>query len=234
MEWLSSMGARVFLPVGHSPDVDLIADVGGRLLRVQVKTSTCRNDHGRWGVTIATRGGNQSWTGLVKYFDPSTCDFLFVQVGDGRRWFIPANEIEGRTGLTLGGQKYSEFEVELGRPLSREAALESNETRGSAGVGEPGWSVKSVPRAEWVRFPPPPSSSPAGNEAGSRQPSVGRTRISRNHQLTIPTTPFERAGLEVGDMFRVEATGVGRLTLTRAEEFRNDQEALFPRGELDQ
>ena len=38
--WLVHQGAKVFLPYGHSPDVDMIADFGDRLARVQVTTST--------------------------------------------------------------------------------------------------------------------------------------------------------------------------------------------------
>jgi Holliday junction resolvase-like predicted endonuclease len=66
MEWLASKGAHIYVPIGHSPDVDLIAEVGDRLLRVEVKTSNCRNERGSWNISIATHGGNQSWTGLVK------------------------------------------------------------------------------------------------------------------------------------------------------------------------
>ena len=97
MEWLASRVAHIYIPVGHSPDVDLIADFGDRMLRIEVKTSTHWRRE-RWGVLISTRGGNQSWTGLVKYFEPSRCDYLFVHVGDGRRWFIPDSEagIAGR------------------------------------------------------------------------------------------------------------------------------------------
>jgi Holliday junction resolvase-like predicted endonuclease len=57
MGWLVRHGAKVFVPLGHSPDVDLVADFGDRLVRVQVKTSTVER-HGRWEVTLATRGGN--------------------------------------------------------------------------------------------------------------------------------------------------------------------------------
>jgi len=57
MEWLASQGYSIYLPVGHSPDVDLIADDGETILRVQVKTATGYRK-GRWEVTLCTRGGN--------------------------------------------------------------------------------------------------------------------------------------------------------------------------------
>jgi PD-(D/E)XK nuclease superfamily protein len=119
LEWFLSKGVSVAIPFGHSPDWDLGAELDGRLARVQVKTTGCRRNH-RWTVLISTRGGNQSWNGLAKYFDASRCDFLFVLVADGRRWFIPATAVEGRSGLTLGGPKYAEYEVERGRPFEAE------------------------------------------------------------------------------------------------------------------
>ena len=94
----------------------MAAELDGRVLRVQVKTSRCVNKD-RWAVTLATRGGNQSWNGLTKYLDPSRCDYLFVLVGDGRRWFIPADRVDGGRGLGLGGPKYGEFEVDRGDPI---------------------------------------------------------------------------------------------------------------------
>jgi hypothetical protein len=116
MHWLASIGAKIALPVGHSPDWDLIAELDGRLLRVQVKTTNFHRN-GRWDATLCTRGGNRSWSGLVKHLDPSRCDYLFVQVGDGRRWFIPAASIGGGSHIALGGPKYAEFEVSSGAPL---------------------------------------------------------------------------------------------------------------------
>jgi Holliday junction resolvase-like predicted endonuclease len=96
MEWFAAQCAKIFVPVFHSPDVDLIADLGDQLLRVQVKTSTHRIESDRWRVEISTRGGNQSWSGVVKYFDSSRCDFLFLHVGDGRRWLIPSQVTASR------------------------------------------------------------------------------------------------------------------------------------------
>jgi hypothetical protein len=85
----------VRLPFGHSPDCDIVTEIDGRLVRVQVKTSTVRVTD-RSQVSLRTSGGNQSWTGVVKRFSPERCDWLFVLVGDGRRWLIPANEVGER------------------------------------------------------------------------------------------------------------------------------------------
>lgn len=220
IEWLTSKGATVMLPLGHSPDYDLIADAGGELLRVQVKTSVHRadtlNGDERYAVQLATLGGNQSWGGQVKRLDPTRIDSLFVLVGDGRRWFVPARELGARTAVTLGGPKYSEYEIERGTPIidlvygPRGPLLQSTEPRGSADVGESGEPVKFVPRAEWVRIPPPPSTPPSVNPE-----AIARTRVSSNHQVTIPVGPFRSANLQVGDLIRVEGVGDGRLVLER-------------------
>jgi hypothetical protein len=133
MHWLASKGARVAVPVGHNNHWDVVAELEGRLLRVQVKTSSYLR-HGRWQITLCTRGGNRSWNGVVKTLDPSRFDYLFVHVGDGRRWFIPAARVEVGSGMALGGPKYSMFEVEPGEPLPgaassrREAALRAADT----------------------------------------------------------------------------------------------------------
>jgi Holliday junction resolvase-like predicted endonuclease len=116
IEWLGSRGYAIAIPLGHSPDYDLIAEIDDRLVRVQVKTTTVFR-HGRYDVTLCTRGGNQSWSGLVKHFAANRCDWLFVLVADGRRWFIPSQAIEATSGLRLGGPKYAAYEVERGRPL---------------------------------------------------------------------------------------------------------------------
>jgi hypothetical protein len=118
LDWLLSIEAEVFLPFGHSRDVDLVTIIDGDILRVQVKTSTQVYNR-RWRVAVCTRGGNRSWNGVVKYLDPGRYDRLFVLVADGRRWFIPSGEVGARTAIALGGPKYSEYEIEPGRPIRR-------------------------------------------------------------------------------------------------------------------
>lgn len=117
LAWLAANTQRVGIPLGNPSDYDLIAEIDNRLVKVQVKTTRCyRND--RWQVTLATRGGNQSWSGLVKRFSSVRCDYLYVHTACGRRWFIPAREVEGGSGLHLGGPKYAHHEVDPGAPLT--------------------------------------------------------------------------------------------------------------------
>jgi hypothetical protein len=127
MCWLAWQGASLALPVGNNRHWDVIAELGGSVVRVQVKTTRCQR-RGRWEVTVATRGGNQSWSGVAKLLDTSRFDYLFVLVGDGRRWFIPADRVDGVAGLLLGGPKYAEFEVDRGDPIPGYAREESAST----------------------------------------------------------------------------------------------------------
>jgi bifunctional DNA-binding transcriptional regulator/antitoxin component of YhaV-PrlF toxin-antitoxin module len=223
IEWLTRLGAAVSFPLFHSPDYDLIADLGGRLLRVQVKTSSCKHgptDH--FAVQLATSGGNQSWNGVVKEFDAGRIDFLFVLVEDGRRWFIPTSEIEGRHGISLGGDKYSEFQIGRSEPLDQGGGSTLDALRGGAGVGEPGRTVNPVAQPEWVRFPPPPPPPRSSGNPSSRadeRASVGRTKMSSHYQVAVPRAVAAAASLSPGDRFRVESDGTGRFVMTRLEEY---------------
>jgi hypothetical protein len=115
--WFAGRGVPVFMPFFHNPrDFDFLVDWGEGVQRVQVKTTT-QFRNGRWEVTLCTRGGNRSWSGLVKRLDPTRYEYLFVIVGDGRRWLIPSTDVEGGSGLRLGGPKYERFEIDPGEPL---------------------------------------------------------------------------------------------------------------------
>jgi hypothetical protein len=235
IEWLTRMGATVSVPLGHSPDYDLIAEVDGRLVRVQVKTSTCvertPDGHSRWAVSLRTNGGNQSWTGLAKRFDPTRVDALFVLVGDGRRWFIPASSVEGTTGLRLGGRKYSEFELDPTMPIHQlvyggddgDPAAGPRIVRpipGERRSGRAGADCKSaasllsgfeslLPHSVASADGPPPRERALGR--------AGQAIIRQKRQMTMPLKPFSDAGLSVGDRLRFRADGPGRVVIERIE-----------------
>jgi hypothetical protein len=106
--WFEARGVAVFAPRFHNPrDFDFIVEWDERVQRVQVKTTT-QFRNGRWEVSVCTRGGNRSWSGVVKHLDPSRYEYLFVVVADGRQWLIPSAEVEGGTLICLGGPKYAE------------------------------------------------------------------------------------------------------------------------------
>jgi hypothetical protein len=57
--------------------------------------------------------------------DPARYEYLFVVVGDGRRWLIPSAAVDGGSGIRLGGPKYERYEIEPGEPLvSTSASLD--------------------------------------------------------------------------------------------------------------
>lgn len=236
IHWLTSIGAVVSFPLFHSPDYDLVAEIGRRLVRVQVKTSRHNHDvTGHFAVQLATSGGNRSWTGVIKTFDRKRVDFLFVLVGDGGRWFIPASEIEGMRAISLGGDKYSEFQVGRTEPLDHPDLRRSKLVgpRGGAGVGEPGQTVNLVPSLlSGFDSHPPHSSSPADDESRSSDAeplAVGRTKLSSHHQVAVPRAVSRAAGVKPGDRFRVESAGTGRFVMTRMEEYMDGHlEQLLP------
>jgi hypothetical protein len=212
MEWLASRGATVWFPLNHSPHVDLMAEWDDRLIKVQVKTSTFRDPitsgEERWKISIATNGGNRNWTGLAKKFDPLQVDYLFVLVGDGRRWFIPAPFVEAGRSIALGGPKYSEFEVEAGTPFEGLVYGNTPANRltgapplaGECQSGQMDLTVNQAAMPTQVRILPPPSST------SSRQ-----ILLRPKRQATFPKAPCEEAGIGVGDRLRARADGPGRI-----------------------
>jgi len=56
------------------------------------------------------------------------------------------------------------------------------------------------------------------NQRGHSGPRRRTTKVSRKNQITIPASELRAAGLEPGDVVRVEALGAGRVVLTRVDE----------------
>jgi hypothetical protein len=229
IEWLTSVGATVLFPLGHSPDFDLVADAGGRLLRIQVKSSVHRrrtsDGHSRSLVALATYGGNQSWNGIAKRLDTSRFDYLFVLAGDGRRWFIPSTALEARNAITLGGPKYSEFEIEPGRPIEplvygARPSLESGTPAGEYPSGQRMAAVNRPAQPSQVRILPPPFRPRRGFQPSRYDRKTGRAGeaiLNQKRRVTLPRLACIEAGLEDGDRVRVSSDGDGRLLVERLE-----------------
>jgi hypothetical protein len=238
IEWLTRQGATVSAPLGHGPDYDLVAGIGGRLVRVQVKTSTrseaTPEGDERWSVSIRTNGGNQSWSGVTKQFDSTKADVLFVLVGDGRRWFIPASALEGTTGLRLGGRKYSEFEIEptgaiLSLVYTTTDEVELTGSRidhpapGERRRGRVGPDCKSGASLLSGFESHLPHSVASGGKTRGYERKLGRAGqaiIRAKRQMTMPLKPFREAGLEIGNRLRFRADGPGRIVIERIRDIQ--------------
>jgi hypothetical protein len=48
---------------------------------------------------------------MVKRFSKARCDRLFILVADGRCWWIPSEAVAGKSGIVVGGPKYSAYQV---------------------------------------------------------------------------------------------------------------------------
>jgi hypothetical protein len=229
IEWLTRKGALVLIPFGHSPDYDLVAQIDGQLLRIQVKTSTQEtrtpSEHIRFPVSLATSGGNQSWSGVVKTMDPSKIDYLFVLTGRGRRWLIPSTALESKRSIQLGGPRYAENEIEQGREISEIVYGRAAPLDLPAAGGVPKWTnglgcKPSGLAPSQVRILPPPLSSarPIKPTNYERKPGQrGEAVINQKRRITIPQRPFFEAGFANGGRVRVRADGPGRLVVEQIE-----------------
>jgi bifunctional DNA-binding transcriptional regulator/antitoxin component of YhaV-PrlF toxin-antitoxin module len=59
-----------------------------------------------------------------------------------------------------------------------------------------------------------------------------KTTVSSKHQVTIPVDAFRSAGLEPGDVLKVEAEGAGRVVLTRLDELLDQYSGCLQTGGL--
>ena len=222
VEWLLREGAVAYKPVGYSPDNDLIADLNGELIRVQVKTTTQRtltpDGHERFPTMIATNGGNQSWSGVTKRFGSARADFLFVLTSRGRRWFIPAGEVQAGRTVQLGAPRYADFEIDPTQPIhelvygSDAGALESP-TLGEYPRGQRMAAVNRPAQPSQVRLLSPPSSA---TKRVGRGPA-GTTCVGPTRKVTLPAEALKCAQLSIGDRLRVAVMKDGALVLFRTQ-----------------
>jgi hypothetical protein len=137
--------------------------------------------------------------------DPSRYDFLFVLVGDGRRWFIPSHVVRGRRRVIVGGPKYSEFQIEIGdddRAKEGASTIEVHPGERRSGRAGPACKVGASLLSGFESHLP--------HHAERRPYWAGtRTTISPQHKITIPIRPFRDAELHIGD--RLSATPLAQV-----------------------
>lgn len=89
----------IAIPLNDTQGYDLIID-DGILKRVQVKTTKFTSSAGDFKVQLRNTGGS-SGKSVIRLFDKSKSDILFVVTQSGDKYEIPTSVINVRNSLTL-------------------------------------------------------------------------------------------------------------------------------------
>ena len=108
ISYFLSKGYGVFVPVCDNQRYDLIIDINGSLKKVEVKTTTQKDKRGNFTVTLKTCGGNQSFH-IIKVFDKTSLDYLFILDSDGNEYLIPSDNVQSTTSLNL--KVYEKYKI---------------------------------------------------------------------------------------------------------------------------
>lgn len=110
IEYFTSQGITVALPLNDTQKYDLIADFNGGLQRISVKTSRFSRTGTSYEVALKNSGG-ASGKNVIRNFDNTSCDYVFIYTADEKIYLIPSEIIEAKSGITVGN-KYTEYIVE--------------------------------------------------------------------------------------------------------------------------
>jgi hypothetical protein len=162
---------------------------------------------------------------IAKRLDPSKFDFLFVLTGDGRPWLIPSTVLEARSSVTLGGPKYSEYEIKRCNPIreivyAEHPSLESGSRPGGVSKRSKDGGCKPSGSAFAGSNPASPivASTPVKPTKCERKlGQSGQAIVNQKRRITIPQRAFFEAGFENGSRVRVRAEGPGRIILDQVE-----------------
>lgn len=101
-------GIPVCLPLNDTQKYDLIIDKDNTLYRVSVKTTQFK-ERNKFVVALKNSGGS-SGNAVIRNFDNTSCDIVFVYTKDGSMYEIPSKDIKTKTAITLG-TNYEKYKV---------------------------------------------------------------------------------------------------------------------------
>lgn len=91
----------VLLPLNDTQKYDLAVDKDGKLQRVSVKTTQGKNKTGTYYTVQLKNSGGASGKSVIRHFDNTSCDILFIVTIEGTMYEIPASLINVSAQLTL-------------------------------------------------------------------------------------------------------------------------------------
>lgn len=86
IEYFTSQGITVALPLNDTQKYDLIADINGKLQRISVKTSRSTKNNISYTVQLRNTGGS-SGLSRIRKFENDSCDYLFIYTANEKNTF---------------------------------------------------------------------------------------------------------------------------------------------------
>ena len=111
IEYFTSQGMTVAIPLNDTQKYDLVVDFNNKLQRISVKTSRYKKPSGNYEVLLKNCGGS-SKEGKIRPFDNTTCDYLFIYAANEKIYLIPSSDILVSSTLTLC-DKYKQYEIKI-------------------------------------------------------------------------------------------------------------------------
>ena len=112
IEYFTSHGIPVAIPLNDTQPYDLIADFDNSLQRISVKTSRNQTSANSYSVQLRNTGGNRTGTVRQVSFDNSKCDYVFIYTADEKLYLIPSKDITVSNAISVGN-KYQEYLVQI-------------------------------------------------------------------------------------------------------------------------
>ena len=110
--YYTSKGVSVLIPLNDTQSYDLVVEKDGKLQKVSVKTTRGMNkDNTYYEVQLKNCGGS-SGKSVIRNFDNTTCDIVFITTIEGILYEIPSKEIKVKSALTLTPE-WDKYKVSL-------------------------------------------------------------------------------------------------------------------------
>jgi len=100
----------VLLPLNDTQKYDLVIDDDG-LKRVSVKTSSSKAPSGNYRVELKNCGGGSRGS-VIRPFDNTASDILFVYTLSKEIYIIPSIDIKAVSQITLNPELYGKYKVD--------------------------------------------------------------------------------------------------------------------------
>ena len=101
IEYFTSIGVTVSIPLNDTQPYDLVADINGILSKISIKTSRSTRNNNSYNVQLRNTGGGRKSNIRQVPFNNTTCDYVFIYTLDENTYLIPAKDIKATNGISV-------------------------------------------------------------------------------------------------------------------------------------